>query len=207
MIRPDLGLSLNDVDPSTVQPAFVERLGKRIRVHERPPCCIHEHRALLHPFQELLVHNVVRRSSARGEDEHNVALARELVERHAAQLAHPVLGRERSVGSVVRGRGRVRGVQAVLEAEGDEAGERRLCDATEADETCGALGRGGRCAELLAAPYVGGPDEVWPLSRRENVPSASRRRIVSNEMTCLSGLDDVQGLFGVSAGHERQHDG
>lgn len=163
VIRPHLGLALDDVDPGTIQPPLMEGLRERVRVDEGAPGGVHEHSALLHRPQERLVHDVVRRGSTRGEHEHDVALARELLERHAAQLAHTVLGGERGVRRGVRRRLRVRGVETVLEAEGDEAGERRLRDAPEADEACSAFGRGRGCAQLGPAECERGPDEVGPL--------------------------------------------
>ena len=163
MVETDLGLALNHIDPSAIKPSLMQRLRKRVRIHKRPSRRVHEHGRLLHLPQEGLVDDVVRRRTPGGENEHDVALACELGQRHTAELFHPVLGCERGVCGGVGRRGRVRGVETVLEAEGDEPGERRLRNAAETDEACGALGRGGGRAELGAAEGEGRPDEVGPL--------------------------------------------
>ena len=171
VVRPDLGLALDDVDPGTIQPPLMEGLRERVRVDERAPRSVHEHSALLHRAQERLVHDVVRRGSTRGEDEHDVALARELVERHAAHLAHAEARGVRGVLRSVRVRAGARGVQDALDAERDETRERRVRDAPEAEEAGSLAGVElgwvrlvGENTELGTAETERGPRGIRPLS-------------------------------------------
>ena len=143
VVQPDVGLALDDIDPRPVQPTLTQRLRECVRVDERAARSVHEHRSLLHPLEERLVDDVVRRRPPGREHEHGVALARELRQLDAAHLAHAELRRERGVRGRVGGSACVACVEAAREAEGDEARERRLRDAPEADEACGARGRGG----------------------------------------------------------------
>ena len=79
MVETDLGLALDHIDPSAIKPSLMQRLCKRVRIHKRPSRRVHEDGGLLHLPEKLLIDDVVRRRTARSQDEDGVALARELV--------------------------------------------------------------------------------------------------------------------------------
>lgn len=169
MVEADIRLALDDVHARAVQPALAEGPRERVRVDEGAARGVDEDGGGLHLPEEGLVDDVVRRGPAGGEDEEDVGLACERLERHALDLFDAEFrgegGVRAGVGVGGGGGGGPAGVEGALEAEGDEAGEGGLGDAAEADEACGAHGRGGGCAQLGAAPAEGGPDVLRPLER------------------------------------------
>ena len=124
--------SLDDVEARAPYPLFAQRLCERVRVDERAARRVDEHGVLLHPAQEVGVDDVPRRVAAGREDEKDVARAGELGIVDAPHGAQAVSRCERSFERGVAGGGRVRGVDAVRDAEGGEAPEGRLSDAPEA---------------------------------------------------------------------------
>lgn len=118
---------------------------------------------LLHLAQQVRVDDVPRGVAAGREDEEDVARARELVLVDAPDGAQAVSRRERAFERGVARGGRVGGVDAVREAEGGEAGERRLGDPPEAEEADGARWGEGGGAQLRAREEERGKVEVGPL--------------------------------------------
>jgi hypothetical protein len=132
MVRADVGLALYDVEAGAPYPLFAQRAREGVRVDERTSGRVDEDGAGLHLAQELLVYDVVGGFSTGGEDEEDVAFAREHIRVDAADGAQAVLGGEGGFEGGVTGGGRVGGVDAVRDAKGGEAGEGRLGDAAEA---------------------------------------------------------------------------
>jgi hypothetical protein len=164
VVRADVGLALDDVEPGAPYPLLAQRARERVRVDERAARGVDEHGAGLHLAQKCGVDDVARGSAAGREDEEDVARACELVEVDAADRAQGrVLRRQRRLERGVARGGRVRGVDAVRYAEGCEARERRLRDAAEAEEADRARWRERARAQLRAGEEERGEVEVGPL--------------------------------------------
>ena len=132
MVHAYMGLALDDVEAGAPDPLFAEGACEGVRVDERAARRVDEDGAALHLAQKVLVHDVVRGMPAWREDEEDVGFARELVLVDAAHGAQAVFGGEGGLERGVARGGRVGGVDAVREAEGGEAREGRLGDASEA---------------------------------------------------------------------------
>ncbi len=163
MLRADVRFALDDVQTSAPDPLFAQRLRERIRVDERAARGVDEHGMLLHLAQKARVDDVPRRVAARREHEQHVALPRELVQADAPDGPQRVARHERRFELVVARRGRVRGVDAVRDAERGEARERRLRDAPEAQKAHGAGLRGRGGAQLRPSEEERSEREVGPL--------------------------------------------
>lgn len=83
MVRADMGLTFDDVEPRTPYPFFAQCQRKRVRVDKRATRRVDEHGVLLHLAQESRVDDVVRALPAGRKHEEHVARARELVELYA----------------------------------------------------------------------------------------------------------------------------
>ena len=133
MVRADMGLTLDDVEARAPDPFFAQCLRERVRVDERATRGVDKHGVLLHLAQKGRIDDVVGVLPAGREHEEDVARARELVELDAADRAQAgVLCGEGGLEVRVARGGGGGGVDAVREAEGDEAREGRLGDAPEA---------------------------------------------------------------------------
>ena len=118
MVRTDVGLAFDDVEARTPYPLFAQRPRERVRVDERAARGVHEHGVLLHLTQKVRVNDVPRLVPAGREHEEHVALARQLDQLDAPDGPQAVARGERRLELRVARRGRVRGVDAVRDAEG-----------------------------------------------------------------------------------------
>src|SRR6266571_1201167 len=178
MLRADVRFTLDDVQLSAPDPLFAQSLRERVRVDERAARGVHEHGVLLHLAQKARVDDVPRRVTARREHEQHVALPRKLVQPDAPDGPQRVARRKRGLELVVARRGRVRGVDAVRDAERGEARERRLRDPPEAQKThrAGLRRRGG--AQLRPSEEERSEREVGPLMGMDvQVVDARQRRL------------------------------
>lgn len=132
MVRADVRFAFDDIEASAPYPPFAQGPRERVRVDERAARRVDEHGTPFHLAQKVGVDDVPRRVAAGREDEKDVARARKLVLVDAPYGAQAVSCRERGFEGGVAGGGRVRGVDAVRDAEGGEAREGRLGDAPEA---------------------------------------------------------------------------
>lgn len=145
MIMWNMGLSFDNIQPGRVDHAFAQDLRKGIAVYESPSTRIDEDRRSLHPPQERLIDDMIRRLSPGRQHEHDVRLTGDIVQRRGPLDAPQAeLAREGPVVHVVGGGA---GHDAAFEVEGGVGG-------------VGAVGArdgdGGACEGGFGEPRAGG---------------------------------------------------
>ena len=150
MIRPDVGFTGRDVQPGRSESTSLNRLDERLGINHGSTRRVDDTSGRFHFRQELGGDEVARFGRERTAEEDQVALARELVVRRGGTNLDPEVGSEREGVKVVARGGELLAelrsrVQDALDAESEQALDRRLPNFAESDHT-----HRGLCGERLA---------------------------------------------------------